>query len=71
MAADVSVKNPPANPCCTVLEAGRKHLKQAVRILNEQIDKIQVENVSLKKAYEEERLRAETEKEGKEKELII
>ncbi|XP_037493455.1 uncharacterized protein LOC105637078 isoform X1 [Jatropha curcas] len=48
MAADVSVKNPPANPCCTVwkekctkLEAGRKHLRQAVQILNEQIDKIQ------------------------------
>lgn len=34
---------------CSKLEVGRKHLRQAVQILNEQIDKIQGENAALKK----------------------
>ncbi|KAF2317910.1 hypothetical protein GH714_041230 [Hevea brasiliensis] len=78
MATDVPVKHPPVNPCCTVwkdkcskLEVGRKHLRQAVQILNEQIDKIQTENTTLKKAYEQEQARAETEKEWKDKELAV
>ncbi|XP_050222630.1 uncharacterized protein LOC126672717 [Mercurialis annua] len=71
MAEDVSVKQSAANnQCCQVwrekcsrLEAGRKHLRQAVQILNEQADKIQAENLALKKAHEEEQVQAATVKE--------
>ncbi|XP_048229403.1 myosin-2 heavy chain isoform X2 [Ricinus communis] len=78
MAADVPVKqlSLPVNPCCALwkekcskLEGGRKHLRQAVQILNEQVDKIQAENLALKKAYEEEKARAGTEKVEREQEL--
>ncbi|XP_065855706.1 uncharacterized protein [Euphorbia lathyris] len=78
MASEDPVKLSPTSPCCTVwkekcskLEVGRKHLRQAVQILNEQVDKIQADNTSLRKAYDEELARAETEKAGKEKELAL
>ncbi|XP_050230872.1 uncharacterized protein LOC126679894 [Mercurialis annua] len=74
MADGVSVKQsaPPAanNQCCKAwrkkclkLEAGRKHLKEAVQILYEQVDKIQAEKLAIKKACEEEQAQAATVKE--------
>eukprot|EP00258_Populus_trichocarpa_P027055 XP_024443074.1 uncharacterized protein LOC7480412 isoform X2 [Populus trichocarpa] len=80
MTADVSVKKEAtvSNPCCNVwkekcrkLEEGRKSLRQAVKLLTEQADKLQAKNVSLKKACEEERVKVEAEKGGKEKEAAL
>ncbi|KAJ6950889.1 hypothetical protein NC651_004540 [Populus alba x Populus x berolinensis] len=80
MTADVSIKKEATvrNPCCNVwkekcrkLEEGRKSLRQAVKLLTEQADKLQAENVSLKKACEEERVKVEAEKGGKEKEAVL
>ncbi|XP_011013629.1 PREDICTED: uncharacterized protein LOC105117603 isoform X1 [Populus euphratica] len=80
MAADVSVKKEATvnNPCCKVwkekcgkLEEGRKCLRQAVKLLTEQADKFQAENVSLNKACEEERAKVEAAKEGREKEAAL
>ncbi|OWM63773.1 hypothetical protein CDL15_Pgr006035 [Punica granatum] len=51
------------------LEVKRGHLRQAVKVLEQEFDKIQTENLNLKKGYEEDRARAE--KEGKERELAI
>ncbi|XP_052181286.1 uncharacterized protein LOC127794322 isoform X2 [Diospyros lotus] len=72
MAADVVVKHEVSNPCCAALkekysklEASRNALRQGVKIQNELIDKLQNENLSLKKAYEEERVRAEVERKEK------
>ncbi|CAK7357349.1 unnamed protein product [Dovyalis caffra] len=80
MAADVSVKKKAtvSNPCCKVwkekcgkLEEGRKCLRQAVKLLTEQADKFQAENVSLKKVCEEERAKLEAEKVGTEKDVTL
>ncbi|KAJ6332546.1 hypothetical protein OIU77_008586 [Salix suchowensis] len=80
MAADVTVKKEATlnNPCCKVwkekcgkLEEGRKCLRQAVKLLTEQADKFQAEIVSLNKACEEERVKVEAVKEGREKEVAL
>ncbi|XVF23014.1 hypothetical protein REPUB_Repub13aG0001300 [Reevesia pubescens] len=52
-------------------EKGRICLKQAVRLLEKGCDKIQSQNSTLKKAYEEEQARAKVEKESREKELAL
>uniref|UniRef100_A0A2P2JK50 Maternal effect embryo arrest 22 n=2 Tax=Rhizophora mucronata TaxID=61149 RepID=A0A2P2JK50_RHIMU len=76
MAADVPVKQPPLNPCCaswnekyTKLLERRNALKQAINVLSQQVDKVQAENLSLKKTCDLERGRVETETKEKEKEL--
>ncbi|KAJ4832993.1 hypothetical protein Tsubulata_005283 [Turnera subulata] len=76
MASVAPVKHAAVNPCCLVwkekyskVEEGRKCLRQAVKLLREQADKFQAENVGLKKVCDEERARTETEKELREKEL--
>ncbi|KAM6551821.1 hypothetical protein CsatB_001629 [Cannabis sativa] len=72
MAADVQVKLDTPNSCCaslknkySKLEEKRNALRQAVKLLEQQIDKIQAES---KKACERERARADFEKVEKEKE---
>ncbi|POO01045.1 hypothetical protein TorRG33x02_032280 [Trema orientale] len=72
MAADVQVKLETPDTCCaswknkySKLEEKRNALRQAVKLLEQQIDKIQAES---NKVCEKERARADLEKEGKEKE---
>ncbi|KAJ0018587.1 hypothetical protein Pint_11304 [Pistacia integerrima] len=76
MAADGSEKQAPVNPCCQLwrsrcsqLQEKRSALRQALKLFEQQLDKVQAENLSFKKACEEEQARAEVEKEGREKEL--
>ncbi|XWS13515.1 hypothetical protein CRYUN_Cryun36dG0043700 [Craigia yunnanensis] len=64
--------------CCQVwknkyskAEKGRICLKQAVRLLEKGCDNIQAQNLTLKKAYEEEQARSKEEKEHREKELAL
>ncbi|XP_010245417.1 PREDICTED: uncharacterized protein LOC104588968 isoform X2 [Nelumbo nucifera] len=78
MAADVVIERELAKSCCAVLkerflksEEKRNALRQAVKLLEHQIDKLQSENLNLKKSYEEERARAELEREAKVKESTI
>ncbi|XP_065632306.1 stress response protein NST1-like [Quercus suber] len=52
------------------LEYKRNALRQAVNILQPQIDRFQAENANLRKAYEEEQARADNEKEGRLKESM-
>lgn len=63
------------NPCCAALkekysklEASRKALREGVKIQNELIDKLQKENLTLKKAHEEEKVRVDDERQEKYKE---
>ncbi|KAL5577799.1 hypothetical protein UlMin_019498 [Ulmus minor] len=72
MAAEVQPKLETANSCCATwknkyskLEEKRNALRQAVKLLEQQIDKIQSDS---KKACDEQRARADIEKEGKDKE---
>ncbi|KAK8551071.1 hypothetical protein V6N13_119562 [Hibiscus sabdariffa] len=74
----VPVEDVQVSPCCQVwknkylkAEKGRMCLKQAVRLLEKGCDDIQVQNLKLKKAYEDEQARAKVEEEGKEKELAL
>ncbi|KAL6989182.1 hypothetical protein U1Q18_014934 [Sarracenia purpurea var. burkii] len=78
MEADVMVKNLAVNPCCAALkekysklEASRNALRQCVKIQNELIDKLQNENLNLKKAYEEQRLQVDAERKEKANESTI
>ncbi|EOY25696.1 Maternal effect embryo arrest 22, putative [Theobroma cacao] len=81
MAADVPdapEEDVQVSPCCQVwknkyskAEKGRICLKQAVRLLEKGCDDIQAQNLTLKKAYEEEQARAKVEKEGREKESAL
>ncbi|KAI6703242.1 hypothetical protein NL676_012378 [Syzygium grande] len=78
MAADVSVKVEPENVCCRAwklkyskLEEKRNALRQAVKLLEQQLDKVQAESLNNKKACEVERARAELEKEEKERALSV
>ncbi|CAA6657990.1 unnamed protein product [Spirodela intermedia] len=66
MAADVVIDPQPANSCCAELrkryvklEEKRNALRQAVKLLENQTNKLQDETIVLKRAYEEERTRAE------------
>ncbi|KAA8519317.1 hypothetical protein F0562_013573 [Nyssa sinensis] len=75
MAADIVLKHEPMNPCCAVwkeryvkMKEQRSALRQGLNIYEQQIGKIEAENCNLKKAIEEERLRAEIEREEKVKE---
>ncbi|XP_022954739.1 restin homolog isoform X1 [Cucurbita moschata] len=76
---DDFVPNPEsANSCCkrwkdkcTEVEEKRNALRQAVKLLQQQINKIQAENLNLKKGYEEDKAGASIEREGKEKESAI
>ncbi|XP_030450182.2 uncharacterized protein LOC115672513 [Syzygium oleosum] len=78
MAADVSVKVEPENVCCRAwkvkyskLEEKRNALRQAVKLLEQQLNKIQAESLNHKKACEAERTRADLEKEEKERALSV
>ncbi|WOL12411.1 hypothetical protein Cni_G21178 [Canna indica] len=60
MAADVASDADPPNPCCaklrkklSKLEESRNALRKAVKILEEQINKLERDNATLKKLYEE------------------
>ncbi|KAK4348125.1 hypothetical protein RND71_034464 [Anisodus tanguticus] len=82
MADDVMIKE---NPCCIVwkekyiklkdgytkLEDRRNALRQAISIYDKQVSKIQSENEALKKAVEDEKIRANNEKEEKVKESAL
>ncbi|XP_026382712.1 uncharacterized protein LOC113277970 [Papaver somniferum] len=68
-------EEPVVNPCCSVWKfqytevvAKRNALREAVKLLNAHINKIQAENLSISKALEEERARVEAEKQAKVKE---
>ncbi|GAB4858200.1 hypothetical protein Ancab_009597 [Ancistrocladus abbreviatus] len=74
MEADAS-KAGSVNPCCAAwrtryvkLEEKRNALRQGVQILQGQIERLQAENLSLKKACDEARARADSERTEKEKE---
>ncbi|XWS20779.1 hypothetical protein CRYUN_Cryun31cG0131900 [Craigia yunnanensis] len=76
--SDVPPEDVQLSPCCLVwknkyskAEKGRICLKQAVRLLEKGCDNIQAQNLTLKKAYEEEQARSKVEKEGREKELAL
>ncbi|XP_071702302.1 uncharacterized protein [Rutidosis leptorrhynchoides] len=70
------------NPCCSLwedrfvkvqkklqnVEKGRGNLKKALVLLEQQCDKMQDERIKLKKAYEEEKVKADNERKDKEKE---
>ncbi|KAF8413434.1 hypothetical protein HHK36_001417 [Tetracentron sinense] len=78
MAADVVVAPESAKSCCAVLkerysklEEKRNALRQAVKLLEHEIDKFQTKNLNLKKSYEEEKARADTEREEKLKEAAV
>ncbi|XAR50910.1 hypothetical protein NMG60_11005375 [Bertholletia excelsa] len=78
MEADVVVKHQALNPCCVVLkekysklEATRNALRQGVKMQNEMIDRLQSENINLKKACEERRVQVDIERQEKEKEIAI
>ncbi|XP_038970608.1 stress response protein NST1-like [Phoenix dactylifera] len=78
MAADIALEPEPLNPCCAEikkryqkLEEKRNALRQAVKLLENETNKLLNENQNLKKAYEEERARTGREKEAKEKESTI
>ncbi|KAI8029638.1 hypothetical protein LOK49_LG01G00030 [Camellia lanceoleosa] len=78
MEAEIVAKPHSVNPCCVVLkekysklEASRNALRQGVKIQNELIDKLQKESLNFKKAYEEERVRADAERQEKANESAI
>nr|XP_023871619.1 myosin-10-like isoform X1 [Quercus suber] len=77
MASDMAGQLQSGNACCKMwkekyasLEYKRNALRQAVNILQPQIDRFQAENANLRKAYEEEQARADNEKEGRLKESM-
>ncbi|KAL5097716.1 hypothetical protein RYX36_002043 [Vicia faba] len=66
----------PENGCCTELkkkysklQESRNALREAVKLLEQTVNKFQTQNVSLKKAYQEESAKAKIEKEEKLKEF--
>lgn len=66
------------NPCCaqwktrySKLEEKRKALRQGVEILKGQVDRLQLENVDLKKAFDEERARLQVLEKEKGEELSL
>ncbi|KAM1796304.1 hypothetical protein ACFX11_036556 [Malus domestica] len=74
MAADVPVNAQVVNSCCATwkqkyskLEKGRNALREAVHLLQQEVERAQAENSNLKTALKEERSRADIEKEEKEK----
>lgn len=78
MPANVVAQLEPASSCCALLkekyaklEEKRNALRQAVKLLEQQIDKIQTENLNLKQAHEKERERADIDREAKEKESSL
>ncbi|XP_077253411.1 uncharacterized protein LOC143892574 isoform X2 [Tasmannia lanceolata] len=78
MATKISVESDPSKSCCASLkerflklEEKRNALRQAVKLLEHQIDVLQNENLDLKRAYEEEQERTELEREAKERESRI
>uniref|UniRef100_A0A5B7BWU3 Maternal effect embryo arrest 22 n=1 Tax=Davidia involucrata TaxID=16924 RepID=A0A5B7BWU3_DAVIN len=78
MTADIVLKHETMNPCCTVwkeryskMKEQRTALRQGLNIYEQQIGKIEAENCNLKKAIEDERLRADIEREEKGKESAI
>ncbi|CAN6553485.1 unnamed protein product [Malus baccata var. baccata] len=73
MAADGPVNPQVVNSCCATwkhkyskLEKGRNALREAVQLLQQEVERAQSENSNLKKALEEERARVDIEKEEKE-----
>ncbi|OIT38670.1 PREDICTED: uncharacterized protein LOC109239122 [Nicotiana attenuata] len=85
MADDVMIKEELTNPCCiswkekynklkdgyAKLEDRRNALRKGLSIYEEQVLKMQSENLSLRKAVEDEKLRAYNEKEEKVKESAL
>ncbi|URE24856.1 hypothetical protein MUK42_17666 [Musa troglodytarum] len=77
MAADVASDSDPLNPCCAKLrqkflklEGSRNALRQAVQILEQQVNKLESENANLKKVNQEQE-NAEFHKRSKEEESSI
>ncbi|CAL9112566.1 unnamed protein product [Musa acuminata var. zebrina] len=77
MAADVASDSDPLNPCCAKLrqkflklEGSRNALRQAVQILEQQLNKLESENANLKKVNREQE-NAEFHKRSKEEESSI
>ncbi|CAL9153873.1 uncharacterized protein LOC135587180 [Musa acuminata AAA Group] len=77
MAADVASDSDPMNPCCAKLrqkflklEGSRNALRQAVQILEQQLNKLESENANLKKVNREQE-NAEFHKRSKEEESSI
>ncbi|XP_031129433.1 uncharacterized protein LOC116031385 isoform X1 [Ipomoea triloba] len=82
---DAIVKEELSNSCCIAwkekyaklkeryskLEDGRNALRKGLSIFEQQITKIQSENLTLKKAYESEKVRADNESEEKAKESAL
>ncbi|XP_068324733.1 uncharacterized protein [Pyrus communis] len=73
MVADGPVNPQVVNSCCATwkhkyskLEKGRNALREAVHLLQQEVERAQAENSNLKKALEEERARVDIEKEEKE-----
>ncbi|XP_055802827.1 uncharacterized protein LOC129872017 isoform X2 [Solanum dulcamara] len=85
MADDVMIKEDLTNPCCiawkdkysklkdsyTKLEDRRNALRKGLSIYEEQVSKIQAENLSLRKDLGDEKVRANNEKEEKVKESAL
>lgn len=85
MADDVMIKEELTNPCCiawkdkysklkdgyTKLEDRRNALRKGLSIYEEQVSKMQSENLSLRKALGDEKVRANNEKEEKVKESAL
>ncbi|KAJ8467223.1 hypothetical protein OPV22_029775 [Ensete ventricosum] len=77
MAADVASDSDPLNPCCAKLrqkflklEGSRNALRQAVQILEQQVNKLESENANLKKVNQEQE-NAEFHKRSNEEESSI
>ncbi|KAL8142710.1 hypothetical protein V2J09_015742 [Rumex salicifolius] len=69
---------PPANPCCAALqlrfikvEEKRNALRQGCHILKDQLSRLEADNGALKKAFDEERARADHERKLSEKEIAF
>ncbi|KAK6916896.1 hypothetical protein RJ641_017647 [Dillenia turbinata] len=79
MAEDSALKlQSSTNPCCSLLKAKyakledrRNALRQAVKLLEQQFDKVQSENQTLKNSLEVERRRPNSEKEGRERDSAL
>ncbi|KAJ0980773.1 hypothetical protein J5N97_009028 [Dioscorea zingiberensis] len=78
MAGDVVLDANPPNPCCAELkkkykklEEGRNALRQAVKLLQHETNKLIAERDHFKKAHEDEQLGMKTEKDAQEKESAI
>ncbi|XP_058071715.1 uncharacterized protein LOC131220870 isoform X2 [Magnolia sinica] len=75
MAADATIASEQSKSCCAALkerlskmDEKRNALRLAVKLLDDEVNKLQAENLELKRACEQERMRADRQSEEKEKE---